>query len=410
MTKIDRISLSNVRCFEAEHSVALPRITVVIGENSSGKTTLLGCYSAFARLVANQNAMEYNPFNIAPFRMGAFENIARVGHKKFSLGGSANGIEFLFQFCKNKRGLFEEQVKIKPIGLEELTITREDSTRELRMSTPSFEILVSADNIIYGQISQWLAFAVRHGDFPYREEVGQVRENGSAPPDKSPKTELNDYLKNLSNKLPWSPIILESISPYLEPQQRQYGWNTALPIEPRESEELSEIGRKLSLFDQIRIRSTGDSSFELEVGFNNHFFNVSDVGLGIHAILPALRAMRKEGPNKTILLQQPEAHLHPMAQAQLAELIAHSPHQFIVESHSDFIINRLSICVRKEILDFEDVGILWLEKTGTAATIHELGFDENGNLLGAPAKYREFFNKETDDYLGIEPHVYADDN
>lgn len=99
-----------------------------------------------------------------------------------------------------------------------------------------------------------------------------------------------------------------------------------------------------------------------------------------------------------------------MAQAQLAGLMANSQHQFIVESHSDFIINRLSICVRKKILDCEDVRILWLEKIDTAATIHELGFDEDGNLLGAPVKYREFFNKETDDFLGIEQYVYANDN
>lgn len=409
MTKIDRISLFNIKCFEGESSVALPRIAMVIGENSSGKTTLLGCYSAFARLVANQNAMEYNPFNIAPFRMGAFDDIARIGHRHFSLGGRANGIDFRFQFGKNEGGVFEQQVKIKPNGLDELTISRDGSTGKLSMTTSSFEVLVTPDQIPYGQISQWLAFAVRHGDYPYRKELDGARENGSSPPDSSPKVKLKNYLEHLSLELPWNPIILESVSPYLEPQQRQYGGQTALPMEPWESEELSKIGRKLSLFDQIRIRETGLLSFELEVGFADQFFNVSDVGLGVHAILPALRAMQK-GPDKTILLQQPEAHLHPMAQAQLAELIAHSPHQFIVESHSDFIINRLSICIRKEILDCDDVGILWLEKIGTATTIHELGFDKDGNLLGAPAKYREFFNKETDDFLGIEPHVYADDN
>lgn len=409
MNKISKISLSNIRCFEAEYSLALPRITIVIGENSSGKTSLLGCCSAFARLAANQNTMEYNPFNIYPFRMGTFENIARVNNGHFSLGGGVNGIEFHFQFDQNEGKIFEQQVTINPDGLEELTISRNTPSSELRMYTSSFEIPVSADNISYDQISQWLAFAVRHGDFPYKEEIDRIRENGSDLPENSDKMGLNDYLEKLSRKLPWHPIILESVNPYLEPQQRQYGIQKALPIEPEEAEELSEIGQELGLFDKIRIRRTGTVSFELEVGFNNQFFNVSDVGLGIHAILPTLRAMRK-GPDKTILLQQPEAHLHPMAQAQLAGLMANSQHQFIVESHSDFIINRLSICVRKKILDCEDVRILWLEKIDTAATIHELGFDEDGNLLGAPVKYREFFNKETDDFLGIEQYVYANDN
>jgi len=391
--------------------VKLPRIAVIIGENSTGKTTLLGCCNAFARLASNQNAMEYDPFNIYPFQMGSFESLARAKSKFFSLGGSINGIELEFQFGEDSGRVVEHEVKIKPQDLEQLTISRNGSTGEWKMTTPSFDISVSPsrDRIPYSQISQWLAFAVRHGDFPYREELEQARKKGHDVSDESQKTKLNAYLEDLSRELPWDPIITEAVSPYLEPQKRQFGGQEVLPMDPHESEELSEIGRQLTLFDQIRIQRTAGSNFALEVQFKDHFFNISDVGLGISAILPTLRALCAS-PIKTILLQQPEAHLHPVAQAQLAELMAKSRHQFIVESHSDFMINRLSICVRKKALDCGDVGILWLEKVGEAVMIHELKFDEEGNLLGAPAKYREFFNKETDDFLGIEQHVYANDH
>ncbi len=410
MTKIDTITLSNIKCFESEHSTALPRITVVIGENNSGKTTLLSCFSALARLVANQNALEYNPFNITPFRMGSFENIARVEHTHFSLGGRANDIEFRFHFGKNStEGIFEQKVEIQPNGSEKLTISRDDSVGKLNMSTPSFDVSLDLDHVLYSQISQWLAFAVRHGDLPYREDADRFHENGSSSVNIPPKIKLNKFLKDLSPKLPWSPIILEGVGPFLEPQRRRYGFQTALPMETWESEELSEMGKQLSLFDEIRIYRENATSYELEVGFNNQFFNISDVGLGIHAILPVLRAMRN-GPQKTLLLQQPEAHLHPKAQAHLAELIAGSPHQFLIETHSEFIINRLSICVRKEILNCKDIGILWVEKIEHASKIHCLGFDEDGNLLDAPTKYRKFFNKETNDFLGIEQHVYANNH
>ena len=355
------------------------------------------------------NALEYDPFNIYPFRMGAFENLARVKNSHFSLGGSTNGVEFEFEFDEKEGKISERRVQVMPNGLENLTVSRNGSTGTFSMVTSSFEVSVSPDDISYDQVSQWLAFAVRHGDFPYREELERTHQAGSGQPDSACKVKLNEYLQKLAPKLPRFPIILEAVSPFLEPPQRQYGWQQALPIEPEESEELSEIGQELALFDRIRIRKTGHVSYELEIGYGNQFFNISDVGLGVHAILSTLRAMRK-GAEKTILLQQPEAHLHPVAQAQLAELMANSKHQFIVESHSDFIINRLSICVRKRILNPGDVGILWLEKIGTAVEIHELRFDEEGNLLDAPAKYREFFNKETDDFLGIEHHVYADDN
>ncbi len=111
-----------------------------------------------------------------------------------------------------------------------------------------------------------------------------------------------------------------------------------------------------------------------------------------------LRTLLKSPP-QSVLLQQPEAHLHPLTQANLAQLMANSAHQFIVESHSDFIINRLSICIRKQWVDARDIGLLWREKTGVSVSIHEFRFDEDGNMLD---EYRELFNQETDDFLGVE--------
>ena len=355
------------------------------------------------------NALEYDPFNIYPFRMGNLDDITREKKDHCMLGGSTNGVELEFEFGEMEGKIFEQRVTVKPSGLKDLTISRNGSAGAWRLVTRDFDASVSPEELSYDQVSQWLAFAVKHGDFPYREELEQVHESRAGQVDYTRKVELNKYLKELAPKLPRNPILIESVSPFLEPPQRQYGAQHAFPIEPEEARKLSEIGQELGLFEQVRIRRTGHASFELEVAIDNQFFNISDVGLGVHAALPILGAMRG-GAEKILLLQQPEAHLHPVAQARLAELMANSNHQFVIESYSDFIINRLSICVRKEILDSADIGILWLERIGSAVTIHSLSFDRDGNLLNAPPRYREFFNKETDDFLGIEPHVYADDN
>jgi len=140
MNSLDRISITNVRCFESGHSIELPRITVVIGENSTGKTTLLGCCSAFARLISNQNALEYDPFNIYPFRMGNFDNIIRINYKSFSVGGSANNIDFDFQFCERKGKIFEHNVKVKPSDLDQLTIFQNEITGGFTMTTPPLRL------------------------------------------------------------------------------------------------------------------------------------------------------------------------------------------------------------------------------------------------------------------------------
>ena len=108
---------------------------------------------------------------------------------------------------------------------------------------------------------------------------------------------------------------------------------------------------------------------------------------------------------RTFLLQQPEVHLHPRGQAALASLFVDSAsnrrHQFLIETHSDYIVDRIRICVRRRQIAPEDVSILYFEPRGNAVTIHNLTLDEDGNLEGAPPGYRAFFARETDALLGF---------
>ena len=97
--------------------------------------------------------------------------------------------------------------------------------------------------------------------------------------------------------------------------------------------------------------------------------------------------------------------LHPRGQAQLANLFVEAYRKngsrFLVETHSDYIVDRVRISVRKRLLKPEDVSVLYFEPNGNAVKIHNMTLDEDGNLQGAPAGYRDFFLKETDRLLGF---------
>ena len=109
--------------------------------------------------------------------------------------------------------------------------------------------------------------------------------------------------------------------------------------------------------------------------------------------------------NRTFLLQQPEVHLHPRGQAALANVFIDSAKnhhdQFLIETHSDYIVDRVRIAVRKQQIAPEDVSVLYFEPRGNAVTIHNLTLDADGNLEGAPPSYRAFFARETDALLGF---------
>lgn len=104
-------------------------------------------------------------------------------------------------------------------------------------------------------------------------------------------------------------------------------------------------------------------------------------------------------------MQQPEVHLHPRGQAELASLLIESfrklGNRFLIETHSDYIVDRVRICVREGTVKADDMSILYFEPKGNAVAIHSMTLDDHGNLQDAPAGYRDFFAKETDRLLGF---------
>ena len=134
-----------------------------------------------------------------------------------------------------------------------------------------------------------------------------------------------------------------------------------------------------------------------------------DIGYGVSQILPILVDIFDQSSHpQNLLLQQPEVHLHPRAQAELSSLLAKVASQgrqsFIIETHSDYMINRASIEIRKGRIKPEDVSLIYLEPKakGGAVEVHNIRFDEEGNVEGTPKGYREFFLKETDRFMGLE--------
>ena len=101
--------------------------------------------------------------------------------------------------------------------------------------------------------------------------------------------------------------------------------------------------------------------FQLQVKVRGPKANINDVGYGVSQILPILVQILNPSISKNAqrdpmqaffsLLQQPEIHLHPKAQAELSSLLvklANSGNQsFIVETHSDYMIDRARVDIMR---------------------------------------------------------------
>ena len=186
-------------------------------------------------------------------------------------------------------------------------------------------------------------------------------------------------------------------------------------------DELVAFGHEAGLFSDIKVKRHGkqmSDPFQLQVKVRNGpHANIVDVGYGVSQSLPILVDVmtsdepgpgkhRRRGPRgRSFLLQQPEVHLHPRGQAELANLFIEAfkkrGHRFVIETHSDYVVDRVRIAVRRRLLKPDDVSLLYFEPTGNAVTLHSMTLDEHGNLQNPPPGYRDFFAKETDTLLGF---------
>lgn len=130
-------------------------------------------------------------------------------------------------------------------------------------------------------------------------------------------------------------------------------------------------------------------------GVPNITANASNVGYGITYALPLITAILSSSSGDVVIIETPEAHIHPAGQARLMDLCALAAAngiQVILETHSDHIVNGLLRNVKSDKISREDVKVLFFDKKANedAPHIYDLEVTSNGRIL-APRK--NFFDQ-----------------
>jgi predicted ATPase len=145
---------------------------------------------------------------------------------------------------------------------------------------------------------------------------------------------------------------------------------------------------------EVRVRSARRSA---EV-------KLTDVGFGVSQVLPVITQAFYAPPRSTVLMEQPELHLHPSVQASLADLLLSAISsredgsdrrvQFIVESHSEHLLRRLLRRVAEEEVDPDVLALYFCYASPHGSVIRRLEVDEYGDVLNWPD---DFFGDELED-------------
>ncbi len=444
---MEKITLKNYRCFREEQTARLAPLTLLVGENSSGKTSFLALTRA---LLVTAFQHDIPDFKKEPYDLGSFDEIA---HNRGGRGSRASTFEVGFEFTPSHpikgmdvaTGSCRFEVDFGKKGTVPFPVRRRLSRKNhwleyslrndgswlLCFSTVNNRWQIKLPELHTQFDGGWIpAFDFSIGfllnrlrddekelikyvapldgiDLPTTEELNLIVDASmstfnqnqalyAGAPIRSKPHRTNDPSRTASD--PEGNYVSSYLADLYFRNKKM--WTTL-------NERLEDFGKAAGLFDEISIKPLGKREiepFQVQVRkFDGRRKgpprNLIDVGYGVSQVLPVITELLREDAPPMFLLQQPEVHLHPSAQAALGSLfcqVAGPERQLIIETHSDHLLDRVRMDVRDGTtgLKPEDVSILYFERGELDVRIHSLRIDEEGNILGAPEGYRRFFMEE----------------
>jgi predicted ATPase len=157
--------------------------------------------------------------------------------------------------------------------------------------------------------------------------------------------------------------------------------------------------QKLGLIHDFRVEPLAEGSqvFQVKVRKSPGSAEVliTDVGFGVSQILPVLVLCFYVPEGSTVILEQPEIHLHPAVQAGLADVLIDAWQkrkvQVLLESHSEHLLRRLQRRVAEEGVPKDDIGLFFCSMGERGSRLTALNLDLFGTITNWP---KEFFGDE----------------
>lgn len=172
---------------------------------------------------------------------------------------------------------------------------------------------------------------------------------------------------------------------------------------------ISESLKKMGLIEEYKINKVGErQEYEVKVRIkgSDRYVGLPDVGFGVSQVLPVIVQLFYAPDNSVIFIEQPEIHLHPNAQALLADVMIDAIHmreagkerkvQIIIETHSEHLLRRFLRRISEEKISTSDMEAYFAQNNQRASKLEKLEVDNYGNILNWPDGF--FGDMEEDMY------------
>jgi predicted ATPase len=162
--------------------------------------------------------------------------------------------------------------------------------------------------------------------------------------------------------------------------------------------------KRFNVASDLKVVTLPGNHFTLNIvdSNNNATVNLCDVGFGVSQVLPIIVEGFYAPKDSMILVEQPEIHLHPALQSELADLLmAFSMENKIVvlETHSEHLLLRLQKRIAEGKLDPARVAIYFVKSTSNGSVVQRIDLNQYGQFVNWPAGFFEEDIEEGLDHL-----------
>ena len=364
---IESIRLKNYKAFEDTGYITIAPVTLIMGKNSSGKSSVIKLFPFISEAVSRGILSECRLYpipEIKTLRLGSrFEDLfhfRKFVNLEISLQYS-DSLSLELSFLMNEGKFLPRFYALKH---KESAYTRiysdaaaaSDSTLHGFINT---EILTSAQ-VPYDRLTLKVHYIGPLRSYaPYRLEREEASSDTYVGYDgrKAYGILLNSWLTDRK--------VFDAVSQWMHDNMEGQGLE----------------------FESIDTQGT---LFSLMVCRDNIKVNIADVGIGIMQVLPIIVQTFLQNPNTIVVIEQPGIHLHPAAHAAIAAQLAKSAQttcqRYVVESHSENIVLGLRRAVADKKNDFNstDAKIYFIHSEEKPFRIEEITINEHGMLSSWP--------------------------
>lgn len=392
--------LRDVRGFVGEHSFDVRPITLFVGENSAGKSTVLSVID----IMSKRSFPVFADFDYE-YSFGSFKSIKSNLNKRktFSLGYDKESSYVKADFIDSRNFPVMSKAEVRFEGYSCIIINKGSKISVKISEGKSLFIEADLEDVSTGDDLEYVLYLAASDR---KETIGE----------EIAEKFIDDLFKAKLDLPPCrliSPIRSKTYRNY-DPLRRRfdksgkhlpYIMSLALETESRRTKYLKmvrEFGKESGLFDDVTVfkhnENSPESPFQIQVSVRGRFENIFEVGYGVGQVMPIMAETLFVGPEQRLLIQQPEVHLHPKAQAAFASYLCNFiksvDASFVLETHSDYIVDRLGIHVKDGTLERDKVIVYFFEYDNKGSSMRAMEFDEMGVLQNQHPSYRSFFLRE----------------